>query len=96
MILESNLDNAIKESITDLPKTVPLKKDGKIIGQTYVGVDGVMKSTIFNKEEMLKIKGNCLFGIGGMVTSREGSLITGLNLKEVSIQFKTKWKQYYI
>ena len=78
MILNSILDHKIKESISDLPKTVPLKIDGKVIGETNIGADGTMKSSILIEEEIMKIKDKLHSGVGSIVTPRGGRSNNGI------------------
>jgi hypothetical protein len=71
-------------------KILPVTRDGEFIGTTIIHPDGMAEMNIVNEEQISNIKN--ILGISGVVTSRQGNLITGIDLKGVSILSKESWK----
>jgi hypothetical protein len=69
-------------------KTVAVFKNHKNIGEAIIQSDGSAEINIVDEQEMSNINDILSFGVGGTVSSREGSIITGFDLNEVSIQMK--------
>ena len=91
MKLTVDFGDELKHANIEYPKQIPVMQNGKIIGEViHKSKDGVFELDITNKQEISSIKQLLHLGVGGTVTSREGNLITGFDLKEVSIQLKQK------
>jgi hypothetical protein len=94
MKLTVNFGDELKHAKVNLPKVVPVTKNfdnTKLIGEATIKHDGentIAELNIVNEKEVKNIKQILECGVAGTVTEREGNLITGFNLKGVSIQFK--------
>lgn len=92
MKLTVNFGDELKHAKIEYTKTVPVTKNGEFVGEAIIQSDGTAELNIVNGREISRIKHILEVGVGGTVTSREGNLITGFNLREVSIQFKESGK----
>lgn len=92
MKLTVNFGDELKHAEIEYPKILPVTRNGEFIGEAIIQADGMAELNIVNKQQISDLKNILELGVGGMVTSREGNLITGFDLKEVSIQFKESGK----
>lgn len=85
MKFKINLSETLKYENIQLPKLVPFFIYGKDVGECLIDTDGEVEITIKNEEYSKKVIKNTLnLGIGGYITSRQGNIITGFELKEIS------------
>jgi hypothetical protein len=89
MKLPINYSSELSNAKITYPPIVPVTKNGQFVGEATIESDGA-ELNIVDEKLISEIKDILELGVGGMVTSREGNLITGFRLREVSIQ----WKQY--
>jgi hypothetical protein len=88
MKLTINFGNELKHAKIKYPKILPVTKNCKFVGEALIRSDGMAELNIVNEQQISGIKDILELGVGGVVTSREGNLITGFSLQEVSIQLK--------
>ena len=79
------LEEELKYAKITYTKTIPVKRDSEVIWEAVVNGDGTADVYITNEEQVSNIKRMFEFGIGEIITSRTENLITGIDLKEVSI-----------
>ena len=92
MKLTVNFGDELKHATIEYPETLPVTRNGKFVGEAIIQSDGTAELNIVNEQPISRIKDILELGVSGVVTSREGDLITGFNLREVSIQFKESGK----
>lgn len=98
MKLTVNFGDELKHAKINLSKVVPVTKNfdnTKLLGEAEVKKDGedtIAELNIVNETEIENIKQILECGVAGTVTEREGNLITGFDLKSVSIQFREDMK----
>lgn len=98
MKLIVNFGDELKHVKVNLPKVVPVTKNfdnTKLLGEAEVKQEGeytIAELDIVNETEIENIKQILECGIAGTVTERESNLITGFDLKGVSIQFRQDTK----
>ena len=98
MKLTVNFGDELKHAKVNLPKVVPVTKNfdnTKLLGEAEVKLDGndtIAELNIVNEKEIENIKQILECGVAGTVTARKGNLITGFDLKSVSIQFREDTK----
>ena len=92
MKLSVKFGDELKHATIEYPETLPVTRNGKFVGKAIIQSDGTAELNIVNEQLISDIKYIVELGVSGMVTSREGDLITGFNLREVSIQFKESGK----
>ena len=88
MKLKVNLGDELKHAKIEYTKTVPVTRMGKFVGEAIIQSDGTAELNIVNEQQISDIKDIFELGVGGIVTSREGNLINGFDLREVSIVLK--------
>lgn len=98
MKMTVNFGDELKHAKVNLPKVVPVTKNfdnTKLLGEAEVKQDGndtIAELNIVNENEIENIKQILECGVAGTVTERKGNLITGFDLKSVSIQFRKDTK----
>lgn len=75
--------------VTVSNKEIPLLMNGKKIGIAKLNDDLSCKMTV-NDETINEVNSKLHVGIGGIITSRDGNIINGFNLRECSIVFVEK------
>ncbi len=98
MKLNVNLGNELKHAKIDLPKRLPVFANfdnTKYLGEAVINRNGdniTAEMNIVNEKEIEKIKTILECGVSGVITGRKGKLISGFELKSVSIQFREDTK----
>jgi hypothetical protein len=98
MKLIVNFGDELKHAKINLSKVVPVTKNfdnTKLLGEAEVKQDGedtIAELNIVNETEGRNIKHILECGAVGTVTKRKGNLITGFDLKGVSIQLREDTK----
>lgn len=86
MKLKVNFGDELKHAEIKYPTIVPVKINGEVVGEAVINTDGMAEINIINEQRLSDFQNILMLGVGGVVTSREGDLITGFSLKEASIQ----------
>jgi hypothetical protein len=93
MELKVNFGDELSSAKVNLPKVVPVTRDfnnSKLIGEAEVRQEGdkvIAKINIINEKEFEAIKDMLGCGVSGVVTEREGNLITEFDLKSISLKY---------
>lgn len=85
MKINIDLTNNLNYENISFPKSVPVLFHGKEVGECLIDTDGKLEITVKKEHNKLQIINSMGLGIGGHITSREGNIITGINVKEISI-----------
>ena len=91
--LHVNFGDQLSQAKIIYPKFLPVMRNGKCVGEAIMREDGMAELNIVNQQQICDIKHILELGVGGIVTSQKGDIITEFNLRQVSIEFKQRTKK---